>query len=198
MDSRTMGIGAAAAFALATVVGCAREPSGGGARVRYEPTGGPAAGGERAAGRLSDAEVAKVLATVNRGEVQQAELALGKAQDPQVRDYAQRMLDEHQRALQRGEQVAERMEEDPRTSSIDQQLTNDTRQTIQELERADAMSFDGKYLGSQVETHRKVLDLIDNVLLPSAQDPALRAEIEAVRPVISSHLDHAERLQSGS
>lgn len=200
MNGRTTGVWVAAGCALAIIGGCARERTESGAQVQYERTGTGAemGGGEVAAGRLTDAEVAKVLATVNRGEVKQAEVALGKTQSPEVRDYAERMLEEHRQALERAEEVAGRMEEQPRTSALDQQLTNDTEQTMQELERAETASFDDQYLSSQIEGHRKVLEVIDNVLLPSVQHPALRAEIEAVRPVIWSHLNHAEQLRTGS
>ncbi len=166
----------------------------------YGATGGDTPSAARRAApseaALTDAEVAKILETVNRGEVAQAELAIAKADDPEVRDYAERMRDEHRRALERGQQVARTMDTPPRPSELDQQLFEEGQRTMATLEGVEGAAFDRQYLDAQVATHRKVLELIDGVLLPSVQSEQLRAEIEAVRPIIASHLDHAERIEA--
>ena len=44
---------------------------------------------------LTDAQIVKVLSTANNGEISQAQAAMPKLQNAQVRSYAQKMIDEH-------------------------------------------------------------------------------------------------------
>ncbi len=60
-------------------------------------SGGTSGGGgtSGAAAMLNAADIFHVLATANTGEVEQAEIAVERAQDAEVIDYAETMVTEH-------------------------------------------------------------------------------------------------------
>src|SRR3954470_1052442 len=52
--------------------------------------------------KLSDGQIAQILATVDTAEIEQAQLALDHATDPNVRDFATHMVEQHTAAKQAG------------------------------------------------------------------------------------------------
>ena len=64
--------------------------------------------------QLSDSEIVRVTDVVNNGAVEQAQLAKTKAESPQVKRYAERMLTDHRKAGQAGAKVVKREGIDPR------------------------------------------------------------------------------------
>ena len=59
-------------------------------------------------------------------------------------------------------------------------------------------AFDRAYVDHEVTYHQQVLDAIDQVLLPNASIPELKALITSVRPVIASHLQHAKLISDAA
>jgi putative membrane protein len=52
------------------------------------------------------------------------------------------------------------------------------------------------YIDSQVTEHQKVLDTVDQQLLPSAQSPEVRDALQKAREKVAAHLEEAKRLQT--
>jgi putative membrane protein len=63
------------------------------------------------------------------------------------------------------------------------------------LKKLKGAAFDKAYVDHEVAYHEAVLDAIDKVLVPSAQNAELKGLIVKVRPAFVAHLDHAKHLQ---
>jgi hypothetical protein len=50
-------------------------------------------------------------------------------------------------------------------------------------------------LQGQIEQHQKVLETLEQQLLPSARNPQLRAHLQSMRPIIQQHLEAARDAQ---
>ncbi|HEX7091591.1 MAG TPA: DUF4142 domain-containing protein [Longimicrobiales bacterium] len=142
---------------------------------------------------LSDANVTSIFTTANNAEIGEAQLALTRSTNPAVRQFAQRMINDHSDANQRLMQVAARtgMQPDETTNQI-QTSAQRARQSLQVRTGAD---FDRAYITNQVNMHRWLLETIDEALLPAARDRRLENLIASLRPTIVDHLQHAERIQ---
>jgi CheY-like chemotaxis protein len=64
------------------------------------------------------------------------------------------------------------------------------------LKKLKGGQFDKAYIDHEVTYHEQVLDAIDKVLVPSAQNAELKGLIEKVRPAFQAHLDHAKHVQA--
>jgi predicted outer membrane protein len=51
---------------------------------------------------------------------------------------------------------------------------------------------DRLYIDTQVMVHTEVLQTLDEVLIPSAQDASLKSELTATRAEVKAHLDQAK------
>ena len=65
-----------------------------------------------------------------------------------------------------------------------------------ELKKMSGAAFNKAYIDNEVTYHEKVLDTIDNALLPNAKNAELKQLITDVRPVVAAHLDHAKQIQA--
>ena len=72
---------------------------------------------------LNDAQIAKVLAAVDQGEIDQAKVAQKKSKNPKVKKYAQQMIQAHQKAKQQGTKVAKKAKLTPEDSSAAAEVT---------------------------------------------------------------------------
>jgi putative membrane protein len=156
---------------------------------------------------LSDNEIATVLFTTNTGEIQAGNLALMRAIATQARAFANMMITDHTAA---NLQLAGLFESpdagdaadggllDARVSAdggfpidpswLSQQLVQENTLAMQQLMLVTGRSFDLAYLSNQVAVHSEVLNLIDGILTPESQNPALKAQIAATRTVVAAHL----------
>jgi predicted outer membrane protein len=57
-------------------------------------------------------------------------------------------------------------------------------------------AFDSTYVVMELDRHRAMLSMIDDVLLPRARSAELREMLASTRPIIAAHVAHAEQLLS--
>jgi putative membrane protein len=93
----------------------------------------------------------------NNAEVELGQLAAKRAQNPQVKQYAQTMIDEHTKALDELKQVA---------ASANIQLTSSLNENHQELHEKLATltgaEFDREYINAMIDEHDDTLEMLED------------------------------------
>ena len=64
------------------------------------------------------------------------------------------------------------------------------------LEVLDADAFDRAYVDNEVEYHKAVIHLVASQLIPSAENAELKALLAKAKPLLETHLQHAEHVQA--
>lgn len=64
------------------------------------------------------------------------------------------------------------------------------------MQSLDGKAFDKAYVDREVAYHQQVIDALDTVLIPNAQNAELKALLTKVRPAFVEHLNHAKHLQA--
>ena len=144
---------------------------------------------------LSDGQLLQVLATVDTGEIQQAQVALTKASSPQVRNFASDMIEQHTRAKQMGAALSSQNGLALRPSPISDKLDKKGNATLEKLQRTDSREFDNAYMQAQVMQHDEVLKTLDDKLIPSASSAAVKQQLTEARTMVQQHLTHAKQLK---
>lgn len=170
--------------------------AGSGTAAVGRPSGAP---GEQGAGALhsgdpDDASVRQVLAAIHQGEVEAGRLAVGKAQNAQVKAYAQNMLRMHEGPARSAPSPAAGA--NSRASDLLVPLQDQTRKTKAALEAASGPAFDRAYITSQVASHGAALQLLGR-LETAAKDDALTEQIRTLKGEVQRHLEDARRVQAG-
>lgn len=138
-----------------------------------------------------DREFIIMAAQGNNAEIQTSQLALERATDEAVRQYAQRMIDEHTAANQELEPLAaERGVELPTTpSSFDAAV-------LERLSQVPDAEFDRAYMDTQVNAHLKSLAVF-RTGAQQVEDTALQSYARTLLPTIGEHLEMARTMVEG-
>ncbi len=158
---------------------------------------------------LNDEQIVTILHVSNQGEIQEAQLALTKAINTQVRNFANMMITDHTAADAALATLFAASDAGPDADAaldaalfadgglpnapswISATLLQETTLQLQTLMLKTGAAFDLAYMSGQVATHSEVLQLIDTVLLPAASSPALKATLMQARTVVANHLQMA-------
>lgn len=141
-------------------------------------------------GDPSDAGVRALVQAINGAETETARLALQKASSPAVKQYAQRMLDEHRG----GASVTASAPGD--ASDLLVPLRDGHAKAMQALRAAPAgAGFDRMYAQMEVAHHGNALQLIERART-AARDDALVQQLRTLQSTVERHRSDAERLRA--
>ena len=153
---------------------------------------------EPVAEMFSDAKIAAVASTSNMSEILPSQVALDKAQNAQVRQFAQRMITEHQRFEQQMQQMLQQKGVAPEHNAYSYQLERNLQPMMRELQAASGAQFDRLYMQHQVGSHMNTLHALDTSLIPNARDAQMKTMLsQQVRPAVAAHYAEAQRIQAG-
>jgi putative membrane protein len=135
-----------------------------------------------------DARHLKELAIANMAEIEAGKLAIEKAQDPKVKEFAQRMVDEHSKMLDEVKSLAQ-------AKGVELPSAPDAKhqKAMKKLQSASGADFDREYMRSMVKDHRDALKLAQRTA-KGAKDADLKAAAQKAAPDIQEHLKMAEDL----
>jgi putative membrane protein len=156
--------------------------------------GGAGGEGGGVTAQLTDAQIIRVAELANAGEVTEGNIALDRAQSNQVQDFAQMMVTDHTEGRTQLQTFATDNSITPQASEIATTLQNEADAQVEQLNNASDQDFDATYMDIQVAAHTEVLMLFDEQLIPSADDPDLKALLTAQRNVVADHLDDAQAI----
>lgn len=136
-------------------------------------------------------QIAGVVHTNNLFEIEASRLALERSRNQRVREFAQRMITEHQH----DDQMLMEAHRNPENSSYAGDLQRTGQQTIQSLRSYSNASFDRAYLDNQITMHTWLLANLDSAFIP-ATSGSMRHRLEASRDMISEHLEMARSIRN--
>jgi putative membrane protein len=122
-------------------------------------------------------------------EIQSSQIALQKAQNPEVRSFAQMMIDHHTSTSAQLMSAAKQAGLAPPPAA----LPADKQQKIAMLRNTPAASFDQTYMREQVAGHTEALALHQSFAQNGEVDPLRQVAHQAV-PVVEGHLVQARRI----
>lgn len=144
---------------------------------------------------LSDAEIASVAVVANQNDIDFAEIALEKSQDPKVVNFAETMARDHQQVIDLAVALVTELKVTPKNNAISKQLLSNAEKTKKMLRSTSAEEFDKVYVDNEVAYHKAVIGAVEKVLIPQAKNSQLKQLLQKVVPILKTHLHHAEMLQ---
>jgi predicted outer membrane protein len=118
-----------------------------------------------------------------------AQAVSDKVQDPSIKQFAQRLQDEHKQHLQQVRQVAQTKG----ITSTDEKLDAWQQQYIDHISRLDPESLQREFLFSQVASHYKAM-LENKFAAEKCQDPQIKSLAEKSVPAMHQHFQQLTRL----
>jgi len=119
-------------------------------------------------------------------EVKMAQMALQQAAKPEVRELAQKLLDEHQSGNKELLALATQ-----KNVSLPPALDSHAQSVVDDLKDEAGADFDKKYCEQLVDGHKDMVDLLDKTAKDSA-DTDVRAYAQRMLPAMQQHLAMAQ------
>jgi putative membrane protein len=160
------------------------------------PLAAPAVGTATPESNLTDGQIAMVADTANTAEVEQGKLAQSKATSPRVKKFADMMVKHHGQAKTEQAKLVKELKLSLAGSAQSSALKGDGDQLMSSLRSATGGDFDKTYINGQVQEHQKVLALLDQQLIPAAQNEKVKAALQKARETVASHLEQANAIQA--
>lgn len=143
----------------------------------------------------SDPQIAGIVVAANKIDVDAGKLAKSRSKNKEVQKFAQQMITDHTAVNKQAAALAKKLKVKPESSDTSKSLQQGAKENMANLKKLKGKAFDKAYIDHEVAYHEQVLDAIDKVLIPSAQNAELKGLIEKVRPAFQAHLDHAKHVQ---
>jgi putative membrane protein len=124
-------------------------------------------------------------------EVQLAQLALTKASSPQVKEFAQKMIDDHSKANEELKKLAQ-----SKNITLPSALGEKNQKDYNDLAEKSGADFDKAYCEFMVKDHKEDLDKFKKAAEKS-EDPDLKSWAAGKVPVLEHHLSMAEGMEKG-
>jgi len=140
-----------------------------------------------------DRQLATCLLTKNKGEVELGELALERAKDRDVKEFAQQMAKDHRQMVDKLEHVVGSQQPNDRRSQISREIEEVCLDSLKkELTDKSDKEFDACYIGSQISGHVQMAATLR--VLAKHTSGELSEIVNEARPTVDKHLAHAKKL----
>jgi putative membrane protein len=130
-------------------------------------------------------------ARADAAEIETAQLALSKSQNPAVRTFAQHMIDDHRKSLTQLRQIA--AAKNAQIPDVTDLLHKVAMKTLQDKTGAE---FDSAYLAQMVKDHDRAIVLFKAAADSGKVDPELKTLVSVTLPMLEQHRSDASQLEA--
>ena len=129
----------------------------------------------------------------NQFEILSSQEAIQRAQNPKVKEFAQKMIQDH---TQVEKDMKAALKEANMSSSITDPvvLDSDHQEKLDDLKKSDADSFDENYIDAQNEAHEKAVDLFSDYS-KDGENQVLKAFAAKTLPALEMHKQQVDTLE---
>jgi len=139
-----------------------------------------------------DQRILTSLAQANVNEVAAGNLALQKATSPEVKSFAQKMVDEHTKGLQEVQQVAQ-----AKNVTLPTEPDAKHKKMADRLNALSGEEFDKTYIANAgVNDHKAAHKLVTDAQ-QKAKDPDIKALAAKLQPTIDQHMKSVPQMAAG-
>ena len=121
-------------------------------------------------------------------EVQLGQLTLQKSNNPQVKEFAQRMIDDHTKLNEQMKPVAQQL-----GVTVPDQISKGDRKTVAKLQTLSGSAYDQAYIKDMVKDHKQDLNEFQ-MEASSGQDQTAKDAANQGSKVIAQHLQMAQQM----
>lgn len=142
--------------------------------------------------KLIDTEIASVAVVANQIDIDYAKVALKRSKNKDVLDFANRMIADHEAVIKQAVALVEKLGVTPKDNAVSQSLLSQAEETLSALKQARRKDFDKVYVTNEVAYHKAVIEAINSLLIPQADNAELKDLLQVVVPALEVHLEHAK------
>jgi putative membrane protein len=140
--------------------------------------------------RQADQDFLKEASTVNQKEIEFGRLGQRQASNDRVRQFAQKLIDDHTRAQDELTTLAR-----SKNVQIASQLPQEHRQMVDKMNQMQGAEFDREFIKHMIQGHEQAIQKFDQHAR-TGEDAQLKAFAQRTLPILRNHLQTARDLQT--
>jgi putative membrane protein len=179
--------------------GSSGSSASGGTGAGSEPSGRQAATGKSGAAGKVDKDLQEKLEKLHaahQAEVQMAQVAKQNAESPNVKQFAEQMETDHQRADQKLTQTAQSMGLNLEGKAF-QKEQEKAKEDMEKLQSKTGQEFDKEYMSHMVKDHEKDVKAVDSARKDAKKGnhAELATLLDSAHTGMKGHLEHAKQIE---
>ncbi len=144
---------------------------------------------------LTDANIAAIVVGANNIDISAGKIALDRSQNTSIKKFAERMVTDHTAVLNSAVALVTRLGVTPVNNELVATLAEQSSTHEANLRILSGNAFDKSYIDHEVAYHKAVIGVIENQLIPAAQNKELKDMLISVIPAFRAHLEHSQMIQ---
>ena len=144
-----------------------------------------------------DAHIVSLVDVINTGEIAEGMLARERGTLPQIRAFANQMVQEHTQMQTQDRTLAKNpvfIAGD--SAQVARKMAQDSREELAKLQQAPAgAAFDAMYIADQISDHQAALNAL-KAAATQAKDGTVANLVKSAIPHVQAHLDEAQRISA--
>ena len=153
--------------------------------------------GAMLAQQINDAQIAHIVVTANQVDIDAGRIAEAKGNSADAKMFGKMMVNDHASVNSQATELAARLKLTPQENPTSQSLKLEGETNVLSLKSLSGPAFDKAYIAHEVEYHQAVVDTLNKMLIPNAQNAELKALLIKAAPAFAAHLEKAKQIQAG-
>jgi putative membrane protein len=144
---------------------------------------------------LTDANIAAIVVGANNIDISAGKIALERSKNASIKKFAERMVTDHTAVLNSAVALVTKLGVTPVNNELVATLAEQSSTHEANLLTLSGNAFDKSYIDHEVAYHEAVIGVIENQLIPAAQNKELKDMLISVVPTFKAHLEHCQMIQ---
>ncbi|MGH9486510.1 MAG: DUF4142 domain-containing protein [Terriglobales bacterium] len=135
---------------------------------------------------------ADLLDTINKTEIAGAQNIQGHVQNPDVKSFAQDLINDHQDLQDQLQKAASQAKIDLKENAA---MQKQSRRMDQRWDKEQPATAEHSFVAAQIRDHQHAIQRLQQ-LEPQITDPQIKSVVQSAIPVLQKHLSEARKVQS--
>ena len=147
--------------------------------------------------KLTDPQIAHIAYTAGEIDIKNAELALKKTKNAEVKTFAEDMMRDHKDVNDKALALCKKLKVTPEDNDTSKGLVKGADEERAKLEKLEGADFDKAYADNEVSYHHTVNGALEKTLIPGASNAELKDLLQTGLKIFQGHEEHAQKVADG-
>ncbi|MCZ4279917.1 DUF4142 domain-containing protein [Kiloniella laminariae] len=143
---------------------------------------------------LNDLEIAHVAYSADNIDIKYAHLAMALSDNPEVRNFAQTMIRDHEAVNKAALELLEKLGATAQDNFLSKTLNSNSKKIITDLAALRGAEFDRAYAANELAYHKAVNELVEHSFIPNIENEEVKALFKQGLEIFKGHEHHAEMM----
>jgi putative membrane protein len=144
--------------------------------------------------KLDDLEIAHGAYVAGNIDIRNAHLALALSDDPEVREFAELMIRDHEAVNQAALDLLKKLKAEPQDNAFSQTLMKGAKDNWAKMAQLSGKAFDQSYAANELAYHQTVNHVVGDAFIPNVENGELKTLLGSALDTFQAHERHAETL----